>query len=170
MLKHYYTENQVKEALQINSFREISRAKVMEFVSLIPSIDKDLAMSIIGQFPTYSDCAKVMVAELKSMCSNVIADNTDSRVSYVAAYNGILDTLQMELCREDLAPQDRVYITEKMIFVADKLATKDTENKQFLSALFKYSSYVLGIVLIVGGTILGVNTKATKLPSINCGK
>ena len=36
MSKHYFTEEQVKDALRINSFREISKAKLMEFVSLIP--------------------------------------------------------------------------------------------------------------------------------------
>lgn len=113
MSKHYFTEEQVKDALQINSFREISKAKLMEFVSLIPNMDKDVALAIIGQFPTYSDCAKVMISELKSMCSNVIADNSDSRGAYVAAYNGILDSLHKELSRDDLSAEDRVYITKK---------------------------------------------------------
>lgn len=131
MSKHYFTEEQVKDALQINSFCEIFKSKLMEFVSLIPNMDKDVALAIVGQFPAFSDCAKVMVAELKNLCGNVLADNSDSRGSYVAAYNGILNSPQKELRREDLSSEDRVYITEKMIFVADKLAAKDTENKQF---------------------------------------
>ena len=166
MSKHYFSEEQVKDALQINSFREISKAKLMEFVSLIPNMDKDVALAIIGQFPAYSDCAKVMVGELKSMCSNVLTDNSDSRGAYVAAYNGILDSLQKELNRENLSAEDRAYITEKMILVADKLAVKDTENKQFLAGLFKYGTCFMGVVLVVGGTILGVNIKGTKLPSL----
>ena len=166
MSKHYFTEEQVKDALQINSFREISKAKLMEFVSLIPNMDKDVALAIIGQFPAYSDCAKVMVGELKSMCSNVLTDNSDSRGAYVAAYNGILDSLQKELNRENLSAEDRAYITEKMILVADKLAAKDTENKQFLAGLFKYGTCFMGLVLVVGGTILGVNIKGTKLSSL----
>lgn len=166
MSKHYFSEEQVKDALQINSFREISKAKLMEFVSLIPNMDKDVALAIIGQFPAYSDCAKVMVGELKSMCSNVLTDNSDSRGAYVAAYNGILDSLQKELNRENLSAEDRAYITEKMILVADKLAVKDTENKQFLAGLFKYGTCFMGLGLVVGGTILGVNIKGTKLPSL----
>lgn len=166
MSKHYFTEEQVKDALQINSFREVSKAKLMEFVSLTPNMDKDVALAIVDQFPAYSDCAKVMVAELKNMCGNILTDNSDSRNSYVAAYNSILDSLQKELSREELSPEDRVYITEKMIFVADKLAVKDTENKQFLAGLFKYGTCFMGLVLVVGGTILGVNIKGTKIPSI----
>ena len=61
---------------------------------------------------------------------------------------------------------NRAYITEKMILVADKLAAKDTENKQFLAGLFKYGTCFMGLVLVVGGTILGVNIKGTKLPSL----
>ena len=51
MSNYYFTEEQIKESLQINSFREISKAKLMEFVSLIPNMDKDVALAVIGQFP-----------------------------------------------------------------------------------------------------------------------
>ena len=64
------------------------------------------------------------------------------------------------------SPSATAYITEKMILVADKLAAKDTENKQFLAGLFKYGTCFMGLVLVVGGTILGVNIKGTKLPSL----
>lgn len=48
MPKHYFTEKQFKDALQINSCRQISKAKLMKFVSLIPNMDKDAGWLLLG--------------------------------------------------------------------------------------------------------------------------
>lgn len=93
MSKYLFTETQVKDALQISSFREISIAKLMEFVSLIPNMDKDVALAVIGQFPSYTASAKVMAEQLNTMCNSLLADNKDSRTTYVVAYKNILESL-----------------------------------------------------------------------------
>lgn len=46
MAQNLVSEEQVKEALQINKFCEISKDKIMEFVSLIPNMDKEVAIAI----------------------------------------------------------------------------------------------------------------------------
>ena len=134
MSKYLFTEAQVNDALRINSFREISKARLMEFVSLIPSVDKEVALEIIGQFPSYTASAKVMVEQLNIVCTVLLAENKDSPSPYVAAYKSALDSLHELLKRDDPNAEDREYITKQMLSIADKLADKDTENKQFESA------------------------------------
>jgi hypothetical protein len=51
--KRYVNEKAVKRALGIDSFRNVSKDKIMEFASLIPYMDKDVAIAIINQFPVY---------------------------------------------------------------------------------------------------------------------
>lgn len=46
--KRYVTEEAVKRALKIDSFRNISKDKVMQFASMIPYMDKDVAIAIIN--------------------------------------------------------------------------------------------------------------------------
>ena len=53
MSQHLVSEDQVKKALHIDSFRNLSKDKIMEFASLIPNMDKDVAISIINQFPQH---------------------------------------------------------------------------------------------------------------------
>lgn len=48
MAQNLVSEEQVKEALQISKFSEISKDKFMEFVSLIPHMDKNVAIAIIN--------------------------------------------------------------------------------------------------------------------------
>ena len=54
MSQYLVSEDQVKKALQIDSFRNLSKDKIMEFASFIPHMDKDVAIAIINQFPAYA--------------------------------------------------------------------------------------------------------------------
>ena len=75
MAKYMFTENEVKKALAIDSFRNISKDKIMEFVSAIPNMDKEVAVKIIEQFPSYAESANNMLTQLNTMCSNAMKAN-----------------------------------------------------------------------------------------------
>ena len=51
--KRYHSEEAVKKALKIDSFRNLTKDKVMEFTSMIPYMEKEVALEIIKQFPVY---------------------------------------------------------------------------------------------------------------------
>ena len=51
MAQQLVSTEQVKQALGIESFRNLSKDKIIEFVSLIPNMDKEVSISIINQFP-----------------------------------------------------------------------------------------------------------------------
>ena len=51
--KRYHSEEAVKKALKIESFRNLTKDKVMEFTSMIPYMEKEVALEIIKQFPVY---------------------------------------------------------------------------------------------------------------------
>ena len=76
------TEEAVKEALQIDSFRNLSKDKIMQFASMIPNMDKDVAISIINQFPSYAESAISMVEQLKNTCDSAIEANKDSNAVF----------------------------------------------------------------------------------------
>ena len=73
--KRYVNEKAVKRALGIDSFRNVSKDKIMEFASLIPYMDKDVAIAIINQFPVYADFGKANISEIerKSITEDMIA-------------------------------------------------------------------------------------------------
>jgi hypothetical protein len=71
------------------------------------------------------------MAQLTMMCDNIIKDNTSSQKDAVEAYKKILDDLGVLLNKETISQEEREFITNQMILVADKIALKDTENKDF---------------------------------------
>lgn len=158
------TEQQVKDALQIDSFRNLSKEKIMEFASLIPNMDKDVAISIINQFPAYAESSRKMLEQFKNVCDAALENNKDSQKDAILAYRKILDDLGGVLKKEELTPEERNRITEQMLEVADRISAKDTENKQFIDNLVKYGTQLTAGALLLGAVILGVNVKGINLP------
>lgn len=164
MSQKIVSENDVKTALGIKDFRNISKDKIMEFVSLIPNLDKEVVLSIINQFPVYKDFAVCAITALKDMSDVALDKNESSEKETIAAYRKILDDLGEILKKEDISPEERNLISEKMITIADKIAAKDTENKNFIMNMFKYGLSIVGGALVLGATILGVTSKGKDIP------
>ena len=97
MSQYLVSEEQVKKALQIDSFRNLSKDKIVEFASLIPHMDKDVAIAIINQFPAYVESSRNMIEQYNAMCDKVLQSNDDSRKDAVMAYKTILDDLSILL-------------------------------------------------------------------------
>ena len=92
-------EEDVKNALKIDSFRNLSKSKIMEFVSLIPNMDKEVAIKIIEQYPTFARMSEVMVEQLSKMCDAALQKNEESQKLTIQAYQKIIDELSLQLQR-----------------------------------------------------------------------
>ena len=166
MAKQLMNAEQVKKVLGIESFRNITKDKVVEFVSLIPHMEKEVAITIINQFPSYVEMAKSIIAELNGMCETAMDKAAESQKDVIAAYKLILVDLGKLLEKEYLTEGERDKITDKMILVANKIAEKDSEYKAFLVNVVKAVSPIIGGVLMLGAVILGVNAKGIKFPEL----
>ena len=138
----------------------------MEFASLIPNMDKDVAISIINQFPAYAESSRNMIEQYNVMCDKILQSNDDSRRDAVMAYKTVLDDLSSLLKQDGVTPELQEKITDKMILVADKIADLHESNRSFLEGIIKYGTPLIGGALLLGAVILGVNVKGTKLPTI----
>ena len=159
MAETLYTKEDVKEALGISDLRNMSVDKVVQLVSLMPNMDKDLAMSIVGEFSNYAELCKAMVAEMGELCDVAIKESKDSQLETISSYKKILDSLDEALKDDNLSTEEKLQIADKMIEVADKISAKDTEQKEFFKEVIKYKEYIIGGALILGGAILGVSVK-----------
>lgn len=167
MAQYLVTEDQVKKALKIKNFQNISKNKIMEFVSLIPNMDKEVAIAIINQFPAYTESAMNMVTQLNVMCDYTLKSNDISQRETINAYKKILDDLGEVLKKDNISDEERQRITKNMIDIADRISAKDTENKKFLERIYKYGASIIGGTLILGAVILGVNVKGRQIPELD---
>ncbi len=159
MSKALVSVDEVKNALKIDSFRNLSKDKIMEFVSLIPNMDKEVAIKIIEQYPAFVKLSESMVAQLNKMCDTALEKNEESQRLTIQAYKQILDELSNQLHMEDISKEEREKIIKQMIEIADKISVKDAENKAFIDKLAKYiTGFAIGVV-VLGAAILGGNYK-----------
>lgn len=167
MPKYLVTEEEVKKALDIDSFRNMSKSKIMDFISLIPNMDKDIALAAINQFPAYVDMTGNMVKELIGLCDSALKETGASHKESIEAYKLILNTIKDDLERDNITPEEKKDDYEKMIQVADKIANKDKEFKEYMKDVLKYGVTFMGGTLIIGACILGINVKGVnKLPTL----
>ena len=133
--KRYVTEEAVKRALKIDSFRNLSKDKVMQFASMIPYMDKDVAIALIGQFPRFAEFGQTMVSNYMQICDNILLSNKESYSAAIRGYQTILDALSKRMEVKNIDATERKSITEDMIAVADKIALADIQNKKFLDKM-----------------------------------
>lgn len=159
MKKNILTEEEVKKELGIVDFRTITKDKIMQFVSLMPKLDKELAIKIIEQFPSYATMATSMVTNLIDMCNNALTNSKITEKEAIEAYKYVLETIRMELEDGEVTPEEKEKYNNQMIEVADKISEIDVRNKKWLENIVKYGTSAVCITLAVGAAILGVNSK-----------
>ena len=131
----------------------------MQFVSLMPKLDKELAIKIIEQFPSYATMATSMVTNLIDMCNNALSNSKITEKEAIEAYKYVLETIRMELEDEEVTPEEKAKYNNQMIEVADKISEIDVRNKKWLENVVKYGTSAACVTLAVGAAILGVNSK-----------
>ena len=149
------TEQSVKDVLGISDWRNLSKDKIMSFVSVLPDVDSEVAIKIIEQFPEYAKTSQEMVNCMKETCSNILSENKSSSDKSMQAYKQILDNLEELLKKENITLEEKEYLLNKMIEVADKISDKDTENKTFLGNALKTVGGVALGALMIGALFLG---------------
>lgn len=149
--RKYISENAVKRALKIDSFRNLSKDKIMQFASMIPYMDKDIAISIINQFPTLAEFGEIAISGYFSICDKLLEQNKENQVAVIKGYQTILDALSKRMEIDSITEEERKSITEDMITVADKIAEADWRNKKFLERTgTKILLGVLSVAALVG--------------------
>lgn len=151
------TEEQAKKLLNIGSFKNLSKGKVTEFISQIPNMDKEVAIKIIEQFPSFKELSTQMITQLSSLSEIAIKEDTKSSDKAVEAYQKVLDELSGLLKKNTpITEEEKQWTIDKMMKVADKISNKDTENKEFKEKIVKYGGSILGGTLLLGAAVLGV--------------
>ncbi len=164
----YVTEEMVKQALKIDSFRNLSKEKIMEFTSLMPYMDKDIAISIINQFPVFADFGKTAIQGYLDTCDKILSQNHFTQAEVIKGYQFTLKTLSEQLDKEEYSETEKLAIIDKMILINKELAEFDAQNKKFLLKMVKYTG---GVLLLITATIaagIGINSKmnSNNLPQL----
>lgn len=163
-MKQLRSEKEVKKALGISSFRNLSKEKIIEFVSFVPNIDKEVALGIINQFPNYVEVTKNIIGEYKSICNTLIEKLDESYKMCIESYQQLLNNLDYRIRNETLSFEEKQEITSQMFDVVIKIDNKQSEHNKFFVEIFSKSFQLLSGCIFVGAMVLGVNAKVKGSP------
>ncbi|MDZ7834467.1 MAG: hypothetical protein U5K84_03115 [Alkalibacterium sp.] len=109
------SDNQIKEMLNVNNFREVSKDKIIKFAAMMPDMDKEVAMKMIEKFSEFKQFAKEVMNTLEKEFKNTVESNNDSQAHVFKAFEDTRRILEKELDREELNKDERKEIISHLI-------------------------------------------------------
>lgn len=151
----YKDEDAVKRALGIESWRELSKDKMVRFAAMMPDMDTEVALKIIEQFPVFKDFAKDIVDAMKTAHESTLSANKQSQDHVHRALQEIRGILKEQLDKDDLSWEEKKFLIEKIQETGRLEFEKDSENKRFLDGMFKKVLVGAGAALALGVAFVG---------------
>ena len=161
MEKNYKSsEEEVKKKLKIVDYNEITKEQINDFIKMIPNIDKEIAISMINQFPSYTQFATDTISTFSILCNDIMKKADKRGKIVIATYQKIIDTIGTHLEDEKLSKEERDQDIKLMIDLAQKIEDVNHETNNYIFELMKENSKnIFKVLLIFGVTIIGIYLK-----------
>lgn len=154
--KNLMTKEEVLKKIGARDFRSITSDQIIEFVSCMPEMDKDVARACIAQFPIFKDQATDMIMCMTGLCEEMMDKSSKTRNKAIESYQVVLVELQKMLNKKFLSKKRKDEIIDKMIYVSEKIAEEAEKQDRSFKDLIHGVGAAVGGVLALGATILGV--------------
>ncbi|MGY2747901.1 hypothetical protein [Arthrobacter sp. UYCu723] len=160
----YKNEVKIKQALGIESWRNLSKDKMIRFAAMMPDMDTEVALKIVEQFPVFKEFAMDAVDAMEKAHESTLSANKQSQEHVHQAFQEIREILKGELSKDDLSWEQKKFLIEQIQETGRLEFQKDSENKQFLDGVLKKvlmgagAALALGVIF-VGGKVMAESTE-----------
>lgn len=158
-MKYSLDEAKALKKLGIPDFRHMTKDKVVEFASMLPKMNPEVAKAVLQQFPNFKELASELISEYKSAVDKAMESNEQSQDSFYKTCDSIINALQSELMLDSIDSEERARIEEKMIEVARMVSEKDSENKKFILKIMGKLSIAICVTAAAAAAVLGSSSK-----------
>jgi ABC-type Zn uptake system ZnuABC Zn-binding protein ZnuA len=165
----YNSEVEVMKVLGIASWRNLSKDTFFRFLAMMPEIDKEVALKLIGQLPEITTLARDALDDAGKAYNAALASNARILEMVHQVHLERLAILKAELDK-DPSPEERMRVLDDIREVNLSALLKDTENKKFLAEQF---DKILGVVVASAATLAAVVFAAIKSghkPGVGAGR
>lgn len=152
-----YTEMQVLKKLDIPDFRHLTKDKVIEFATMVPRMNPEVAKKALEQFPNFASTSLDVMKEYRTILEKSMEqDQKNAQICY-DMYGRVMAALEKILEEDNLSFEEKTYILSEMKQVADEVSRKDLEKTNARMKLISIASGVAAAVVAILGTAIGVN-------------
>ena len=149
------TEEGIKQQLGINNWRELSKGKLFELLSLIemnPKIDKEVYLEILKNIPQFIDAFKESMSVLKETLAQSNRASEESKKHY----SRLADNLVQLLNEPNSTKEDKENIFNMLREINEYIKELDRRDREFFDNALKIGGVIAATILIIIGTITGV--------------
>lgn len=150
------SEKDVLKKLDIQDFRDITKDKVMGFVSILPNMDTEVAKKAIEQFPEFIKFSTEAFKDYRGVLEKTLNANEESSKACFDMYEKVLSILEKCSLKEDISFEEKKYYFDKMFEIIQMVEKKDSENKAFYQKLLNAGATVLVAIVGIGAAAIGV--------------
>lgn len=148
-------EDEIKRALGVRSWRNLSKDKVIKFAAMMPDMATEVRMKIVEQFPNFKDLAKNSVDTVGKAHESTLSANEKSQDHFRRASQQQRDVLEKDLNRDDISWEERKFLHEAFQENVSQESQKDSENKQFLERGLRVVAVGAGAAIALGAVFVG---------------
>jgi hypothetical protein len=153
------SEEAVKKALGISSFRELSREKMLAFAAAMPDMANEVRLKLIEQLPSFQKFALDAVSTVERTFDSTLLANEHSQDQATQAFAEVRGLIKGELDRDDLDEDHRQFLIQSALSTAESQALIDSENKHFLAGQLKTVGATAAVaitaaIVLVGGRLM----------------
>jgi hypothetical protein len=162
----YSTEVAVKNFFRIDSWRNLRKEHVLQFMEMLPEVHPEVAKKLLDQVPELSEMAQAVLDDAAKAYDAALSSNNRSMELVHESHRKALDILQAELARTDLTPEERMSAFARIDEILANLRLKDTENKQFLAKQLHAKLATAAVVVAGIATVVFTAMKSAEKPSL----
>lgn len=159
----YKTEQQIKKKLGIESWRNLSKDKVIKFAAMMPDMDKEVMFKVIEQFPEFSKFATGVLEHFEESINNLSDANSKDFALIVEGLKETQQIIKEELQKPELNSEEREFLIQNLMKLAEMFIEVDKNNKKFLKGLSNDSLKMAGMIVLSGIVALGGKVLFDKL-------
>lgn len=127
-------DSAVKRKLGIQTWRNLSKDKVLKFAAAMPEMASEVRLKLIEQFPAFKDLGKANIDAVTEAHKSTLAANENSQNHFYKAAQDQRDALLADLGRDDLSEAQRESLHDRLERNVGRVSEKDSESKHFLGA------------------------------------
>ncbi|MCX4536035.1 hypothetical protein OHA79_13205 [Streptomyces sp. NBC_00841] len=151
----YKNEAEIMQELGIESWRNLSKDKMIRFAAMMPDMDTEVALKIVEQFPVFKEFAMDTVDAMEKAHESTLSANKQSQEYVHQAFQEIREILKGELSKGDLSWEEKKFLIERIQETGRLEFQKDSENKKFLDGVLKKVVVGAGAALALGVVFVG---------------
>ena len=153
-------EAKALKMLDIPDFRHLTKEKAVQLVSMLDRVDPEVAKAVLEQYPKFAEVVLSTARDWKENVGKALEENGKVTKETIAAVSAAMASLSDLVGREDITPEERSEMADRMIDLAKLLNEIDKRNKDFILKVLGIGSVTLLGLVAMAATALGVNVKA----------